>query len=579
VADTRQASSGQFPRQFGKYVLVEPIAEGGMAEIFRAKTVGAEGFEKEVAIKRILPGMSQDESFVNMFRDEALIASRLKHPNIVEVSDFDLAEGCYYLAMEYVEGKDLRQIANASRKAGTPPSPALCTAIAVEVCKGLSYAHTRTYKGKPLNIVHRDVTPHNVMVSYNGEVKLMDFGIAKAAMRSTQTQAGLVKGKVSYMSPEQARGLELDGRSDVFALGIVLWEFLTGERLFEGDSDVAVLTAIVSEDTAAPSAYNQAVAPELDRIVLKALAKERDQRYPNATAFQQDLTRFLYANLADPEEINLSAFMRGLFREDLHHLLQRQAKESTLKPEDFRQAGITPESVARAPEPSSSIGTPPPLPQPQPPTRPEVFRAEPSRVTGRDRQPSSLIAREGSTARRAPRASWPWIGLALVLGLACWAGAAVFMLNNGDQPAAGPEVSQPVAAEAGGAADDPGAGPDAPTAAGAGEATPSAVMEVITAPEAAAAAGEASAPEAPAPAVEPPTAGGANRPAVGWLTLNARPYAKVYWHGQDLGNTPIIDREFPAGTQTLILKKDGQRRRVEVTVRAGAHVTKSVEME
>ena len=185
------------PRQFGKYVLMRKIAMGGMAEIFKAKTAGAEGFEKDIDIKRILPHFTEDEAFVKMFIDEASITSKLQHANIVQIFDFDLCENTYFIAMEYVEGVDLKKVIDVGVKEGKPLSPAQCAWIMMELSKGLHYAHTKEVKGKPLNIVHRDISPHNAMVSFSGEVKLMDFGIAKAAQRSTKTMAGTVKGKVA----------------------------------------------------------------------------------------------------------------------------------------------------------------------------------------------------------------------------------------------------------------------------------------------------------------------------------------------------------------------------------------------
>ncbi len=209
----------RFPQQFGKYVLLRKIAMGGMAEIFLAKTLGAEGFEKDVVIKRILPHFTEDEDFVTMFIDEARIASRLAHANIVQVFDFNQLDGRYFIAMEYIEGTDLNTALEEARKLELLLSVPQCVWVVMELAKGLHYAHTKQHQGQPLNIVHRDVSPHNTMVAYTGEIKLMDFGIAKAASRSTETQAGTVKGKCAFMSPEQAKGKELDGRSDVFALG------------------------------------------------------------------------------------------------------------------------------------------------------------------------------------------------------------------------------------------------------------------------------------------------------------------------------------------------------------------------
>jgi len=318
------------PRQFGKYVLMRKIAMGGMAEIFKAKTAGAEGFEKDIVIKRILPHFTEDEAFVKMFIDEASITSKLQHANIVQIFDFDLCEGTYFIAMEYVEGVDLKKVIDEGVKNGKPLSIAQCAWIMMELSKGLHYAHVKEVKGKPLNIVHRDISPHNAMVSFTGEVKLMDFGIAKAAQRSTKTMAGTVKGKVAYMSPEQARGKPLDGRSDLFALGIMMWEMLTHKRLFLGDSDFETLTNVLKSEAPPPSSINPKVPKEIDDIVLKALAKDRDERHPTVEAFNRDLTRWYYSNVTDLEGEALKPFMQKLFSEDIEKIKALSAEEKGL---------------------------------------------------------------------------------------------------------------------------------------------------------------------------------------------------------------------------------------------------------
>jgi len=305
------------PQRFGKYILLRRIALGGMAEIFKAKVAGAEGFEKELVIKRILSHFSEDESFIQMFIDEARLTAKLTHPNIVQIFDFDVVEGSYYIAMEYIEGKDLKDVLEQAIKQKDPLSVAQCVWLAMEIAKGLYYAHTKDDKGQPLNIVHRDVTPSNVMISYRGDVKLMDFGIAKAAQRSTKTQAGAVKGKVAYMSPEQARGKPLDGRSDLFALGVMVWEMLTGRRLFLAESDFETLNNVLKLEPPAPSSLNPDVPSDLDPIILKCLEKDPNKRYPNVDAFGRELTRWFYSNVVDLEKEKLKPLMYRLFKRDI----------------------------------------------------------------------------------------------------------------------------------------------------------------------------------------------------------------------------------------------------------------------
>lgn len=311
-----------FPQPFGKYILLKKIAVGGMAEIFLAKSTGAAGFEKEVVIKRILPSFSEDEGFVTMFIDEARIVAKLHHANIVQIFDFSKIEECYYIAMEYVEGKDLRKIIDKGLKINKLLTPNMVVYIAIESAKGLHYAHSKTEGGKNLNIIHRDISPQNILISYNGEVKLTDFGIAKAAERSTKTRAGTVKGKCAYMSPEQARGKELDHRSDLFALGAVIWESLTYKRLFDGETDFEILSNVLSQEIPPPSSINPSVLPALDSIIMKTLARDKEKRYENAGDFLKDLQNYLFKYVESSDEINISSYLQDLFADEIKSLVE-----------------------------------------------------------------------------------------------------------------------------------------------------------------------------------------------------------------------------------------------------------------
>lgn len=319
-----------YPQQFGRYILTAKIAMGGMAEIFRAKSIGAEGFEKVVVIKRILPHFSEDEGFVTMFKDEAKVASHLNHANVVQIFDFDEVDNLFYIAMEYVEGCDLKRVLDQGAKLGKPLSIAQAVYIMIEASKGLDYAHKRIVDGQPLNIIHRDVSPHNVMVSFNGEVKIMDFGIAKAASRSTKTRVGTVKGKCAYMSPEQARGRTLDPRSDLFALGVCMWEMLTGKRLFVGESDFETLNNVLKAEVPPPSELNPEVPKELDAIVLRALAREVDDRQKDAGGFVNELNRWFFSAVPDPEAVNLNGYMHELFGDEIARMRQDAASEAQM---------------------------------------------------------------------------------------------------------------------------------------------------------------------------------------------------------------------------------------------------------
>ncbi len=306
------------PIPFGKYYLLERINVGGMAEVFKAKTVGVEGFERIVALKRILPSIAEDEEFITMFIDEAKIAVQLQHANIAQIFDLGKVDDSYFIALEYVNGRDLRGIFDDLRKQGqVMPMPQVCYLI-MQLCEGLDYAHNkRDAQGRDLNLVHRDVSPQNVLIGYEGEVKLIDFGIAKAAGKASKTQAGILKGKFGYMSPEQVRGLPIDRRSDIFALGIVLYEMLTGERLFIGESDFSTLEKVRNVEIVPPSSFNADIPEKLERIVLKALEKNVEDRYQNAIDLHDDLQMFMHSVGQFSSRKDLSAWMKRTFSGDI----------------------------------------------------------------------------------------------------------------------------------------------------------------------------------------------------------------------------------------------------------------------
>ncbi|MEQ1564351.1 MAG: serine/threonine-protein kinase [Myxococcota bacterium] len=306
------------PQPFGKYFLVDKIATGGMAEIFKAKTYSHGGFENLLVIKRILPHIGENQDFVGMFVDEAKISVALQHPNIVRVFDFGKILENYFIAMECVDGKDLRNLLRklSRRKQWIPEKYAAF--LIHEVCKGLAYAHTKAdIRGNPFGIVHRDISPSNVLVSYEGEVKVADFGIAKAERNAYQTRDGMLKGKFEYMSPEQAGGKEIDSRSDLFSVGIILYEMLVQKRLFKSDSEIATLKRIREEDIVPPRSLKPSLSPALEAICLRALSREADERYQTAQEMADELREFLYPDTADTLRHEFAAFLQGLFTEEM----------------------------------------------------------------------------------------------------------------------------------------------------------------------------------------------------------------------------------------------------------------------
>jgi serine/threonine protein kinase len=365
------------PTLFGKYLLLERINVGGMAEVFIAKAFGVEGFERILAIKKILPTMAEDEEFITMFIDEARISVQLNHANIVHIHELGRHDDTYFIAMEYVAGRDVRTILERYRRRKEIMPTAQAVFITSKICEGLDYAHRKKdARGQDLGIIHRDVSPQNILISYEGDAKVIDFGIAKAANRSQKTQAGILKGKFGYMSPEQVRGMPIDRRSDIFAVGVLLYEMLTGEKLFVGESDFSTLEKVRNADVPLPSEFNPNIPKGLEKVVLKALAREPEDRYQWASDLQEDLMRFLLAGDAIYSSKHLSAYMKEAFAEDM----LREAEKME------RYAGIErPEQIETA-----SVSAPPPQQRQQ---APAPKRAPP---------PSVVVA--GTPAGRSPTA-------------------------------------------------------------------------------------------------------------------------------------------------------------------------------
>ena len=293
------------PIQFGKYTLFERIGRGGMADVYKGRISGPAGFERVFVVKRILPHLSDDATFIRMFVEEAKMSARLNHPNIVQIFELGAVEGEYFISMEYIRGRDLAETMRALWKTMGPPRPEMVAYIGREACRALAYAHGLTdERGQPLGMIHRDVSPSNIMLSYEGAVKLLDFGIAKALGEAPETtKNGTMKGKYAYMAPEQTEGDNVDHRIDIFSCGIVLHEVLTGRRLFKGTNDVLTIERVRRCEVPPPSAQNPMVSPQLDAIVLRALAKDPNRRFASAADMADALDDVVHAARFQPTHL------------------------------------------------------------------------------------------------------------------------------------------------------------------------------------------------------------------------------------------------------------------------------------
>jgi len=303
---------------FGEYKIFKKIATGGMAEVFLAKRMGVKGFEKLLAIKRILPQFSENEEFISMFIDEAKLAAQLNHRNIVQIYDFGNQQGSYYLTMEYVFGKDLRVLLKKSKEQQKQLPLTQCAYIITEAARGLEYAHNvMDHYGTPLQIIHRDISPQNIFISYEGDVRIADFGIAKAASKSTETRAGVLKGKILYMSPEQAWGKSIDKRSDIYSLGVVFYELVANRKIFDADSEFSMLEKVRNAEVEFPLEIFEKIPKRLSYIIKKTLEKDPLNRYQSAHEMHIDLENYLLTTKETLSEKMISNYLKDLFKEEI----------------------------------------------------------------------------------------------------------------------------------------------------------------------------------------------------------------------------------------------------------------------
>jgi serine/threonine protein kinase len=398
------------PERFGRYELLHLLARGGMAEIFVARAPGVGGFEKLVVIKRILPEMTANHEFVGLFLDEARLAGTLHHSNIAQVFDAGLEGGRYFMAMEYVHGRDVGTILRSVAKRGESLPLAEALAIVTGVCAGLHYAHEQTQPdGRPLGLIHRDVSPSNVLVTYDGWPKLVDFGIAKAITRTVETQQGRIRGKAAYMSPEQVLGRPLDRRSDIFSLGIVLYEMTTMTRLFKRATDFDTMKQLVEHPAPPPGSRCPGYPTRLEEIVLKALSRDRDRRYQTAEELQSDLEEFARGEKLSLASAGLACLMGELFPDQVGvwELPREEAPDEGLDSSERltpRDTDPLPSRVAAAaarPDPSDDVDLPAGSEVDDPPTEvtPSIFAATPAAAPPAGAAPPAAAASAPAAAR------------------------------------------------------------------------------------------------------------------------------------------------------------------------------------
>ena len=313
-----------------RYRVLEKIAAGGMAEVFRAESAGLEGFKKTVAIKRVLPHLSQKKEFIGMFLDEARLSAALSHSNVVQVFDIGVGDDTYFIVMEYVDGANLKSVVEHRKQLGRPLPIEVACLITLRACEGLAYAHEALDAlGQPLGIVHRDVSPPNVLITRHGEVKVVDFGLAKANSQLEASQPGIIKGKFSYLSPEAALGEEVDQRTDIFATGIILWEMITGTRLFLGDTDLGTVRQVQQARVPPLAQYVRDVPAQLERIMGQALARDPKARYQTARDFARDLNGILFQMGRPVSSFEIGALV-GDVREEQRRQKGTRPKQQTL---------------------------------------------------------------------------------------------------------------------------------------------------------------------------------------------------------------------------------------------------------
>jgi len=531
----------------GRYKLLALLATGGMAEIHLARQAGIRGFERLVVVKKILPHLAAEEAFLEMFFDEARIASLLNHPNIVQIYDLGQEGDDYFMAMEYLEGESLSFVEREARKKERYMSPAVAAGIIAQVCDGLEYAHAfKNHDGQTMNIVHRDVSPQNIIVLFSGGVKLVDFGIAKAASQVHKTRAGSLKGKLSYLAPEQCLGKPVDRRTDIFSLGIILWELLTRRRLFKRDNEGATLNAVMNEEIPTIRAIRSPVPVTLEAVAMRALEKSPGDRFQTAGEMGAALRDYLIKTGEAAGTAEIAAFIKGALGERAQN---KKAMLERLRTSDKKEVDVTmlnPESSESMPsrshieelptptDPSKAAAKLPPSKTEdgwKPPPIEELFTPLPEK------------APEPVRRRKLPTAFWGGltgllVGLAVVL---VWAMSKD--ISSAREKIVPAPVPEPVAAKP--------------------AALPPPEVEKPPPPEKVI--------EKEVPQTEPEPAEAADKPEYGYLRVDTDPWSEVYLGRRRLGITPINRRRLRAGRLrlTFVNEDAGIHHTLTVKIRPG----------
>jgi serine/threonine protein kinase len=578
---------------FGKYQLFASLGRGGMADVFLSVARGQMGFNKLAVIKRLRQALAEEPAFRNMFLDEARLAARLNHPNIVHTYEVGEQNGVYFIAMEYLEGQSLNKVLKEALRRKESLEPEVCARVVADALAGLGHAHElRDYDGRPLSIIHRDVSPHNIFVTYEGHTKLVDFGIAKAALSSTETEVGVLKGKVAYMSPEQAMGGRIDCRSDLFAMGIVLWELLSRQRLMTGDNAANTLHKLMNEPIPRLASVMPEVDPHLEAIVTRALEKDPAARFQSAAEMREALESWLARSPRPCRQDDVGRRMQYLFanvREEVQRQIQRHMAAITNAQNTQELQALTAESLKRMEQSGANVsgqllrlgangsGSGSGVVPSYGGSRGAMGGGYPS-VNSTSLPPGQPAQRSSGSLSIVVAVGFFFLAAVaiVVLGLRKKAPAQPLTGANDTPQTAISGVAAPILTGSATVAAEPSATASSTAAEPSSAAPPVATARVApphhvsSRPTPAAAPVKTAAPAAPAPV---------EKEEPGFLTISSYPWAKVYENGRVVCSaTPCNRLQLSAGNHTLLLENadQGVKQSVTVTIKSGEVTTRAV---